>query len=62
MARVAFATAVVMAIGYVMPFMGKLLVPIQAGALILVYFVVLIVTREVGKADLAMVRKVLGRS
>ncbi len=60
--RVGIATAVVMGLGFVMPFMGKLLVPVQAGALVLVYFGVLIATGEVGKGDLALVKKVLGRS
>lgn len=62
MVRVLFAAAATVGLGSLLPFMGKLLVPLQAGALVIVYFILLIAMREIGRADLAMVKKVLGRS
>jgi len=59
--RVVGAMAVTVVAGRYVPWMGKLLVPVQAGGLMTVYLLLLVVTGELGKADLATVRTVLGR-
>lgn len=59
--RIAVAMGVTIFVGRYMPWMGKLLVPIEAGAMMAVYLVILVVTGEVGKADLGMIRAVVGR-
>jgi hypothetical protein len=41
--------------------MGKLLAPVQAIAMATVYIVLLIVTGELGRADLASIRAVVSR-
>lgn len=59
--RVPIAIAVTMAAGWKMPWLGKVAVVPQAAAVALVYVVALVVLREVGKEDLAMVGRVLRR-
>lgn len=59
--RVGAATAVVFALGGLFPRMHKLVAPLEAAILALVYLGVLIATRELGKDDLAIVQRVLGR-
>lgn len=61
LARVILAVAVVVLLGLKVPWMGKLLVPIQAALVGGVYVVILIVLREIGRDDLAVVRRILGR-
>jgi stage V sporulation protein B len=59
--RVLGAVAVVVAIGTRVPWMGKLMAPVLAIAMAVVYVVLLIVTGEVGRADLASIRAVVSR-
>ena len=60
-ARVLVALGIAVALGSRLPWLGKLFVPIEAVAVAAVYVVVLVVTRELGPADLARVRTVLRR-
>lgn len=55
-ARTGFALAVCLAIGLVLPRVGRLLTPLLAVAVSAAYVAILMVTREIGAADLAMVR------
>lgn len=55
--RVPIAIAVTVAAGWKMPWLGKVAVVPQAAAIGLVYVLALVLLREVGKDDLAMVRK-----
>ncbi|MFW5740473.1 MAG: lipopolysaccharide biosynthesis protein, partial [Myxococcota bacterium] len=57
--RVFIALAVLSAVGYVMPYAGKLLVVPQAIGMGLLAVIVLLVTREVGRADLQVLLKVV---
>lgn len=59
--RVALAVAVTVALGSRLPWLGKLFVPAVAIVPAAIYFVVLVVTGELGKQDLSMVKKVLGK-
>ncbi len=59
--RVLLTLVVVVGAGWFMPYKGKLLVIPQAAVMALLAFVLLIVTRELGKADLAIVKRVLRR-
>lgn len=59
--RVPLAIGAAMAVGWKMPWMGKALVVPQALAIAVVYVVVLLVTRELGKADLSLLSRVLRR-
>lgn len=59
--RVLFAMGMTIALGMVMPWFGKLLVPVEALVLGIGYVVILIVTRELGAADLDVLRRVIGR-
>jgi stage V sporulation protein B len=59
--RVVIAIAVTIVIGMRMPWMGKIAAIGQAAAMAAVYVAVLIVLREVGKADLQTVRSSLLR-
>lgn len=59
--RIVVATGVSVAAGSFMPWAGKLIVPIQAGAIGVVYVALLIATGELGKNDLALVKNVLAR-
>jgi stage V sporulation protein B len=59
--RVAAAVAIVVAIGTRAPWLGKLFVPLEAAALGALFIGLLVVTGELGKADLARVMRVAGR-
>jgi hypothetical protein len=55
------ALAVTVALGRSLPYSGKLMTVVFSALLAGVYFGLLIVTRELGAADLAMVRTVVSR-
>lgn len=59
--RVFAAMAVTVAVGTKLPFFGRLTGPIEAVPMAVVYLVVLVVTRELTGADLAMVKRIVGR-
>ena len=59
--RVGLAVAVVVALGSLVPWLGKLLTPVVAALAALVYLLVLVVTKELGAADLDLVRAVVAR-
>jgi stage V sporulation protein B len=59
--RVLGALGVAVAVGSRLPWLGKLFVPIEAVAVAALYVVVLVVTRELGPADLARVLTVVRR-
>jgi stage V sporulation protein B len=59
--RVALATAVAVGLGSLLPWLGKPAVLAEAALVAAVYVVVLLVTRELGAKDLALVRSVLGK-
>ncbi len=59
--RVLLALAVAVAIGSRLPWLGKVLVPVEAVAVAALYVAVLVITRELGKADLARVLTVVRR-
>jgi stage V sporulation protein B len=56
--RVAIATASAMAVGRVLPLHGKLMTLVEAGVVFAVFAIVLVVTRELGSADLAAIKAV----
>jgi stage V sporulation protein B len=60
-ARVLCSLAVAVAVGRFLPPAGKLVTPIYAALVIAVYGLMLVVTRELGRADLELVRSVLGK-
>lgn len=59
--RVVAAMAVLGVVGRFVPYLGKLLVPVFAGGVALLYVVLLVVTGELGRADLAILRAAFGR-
>ncbi len=59
--RVLGSTAATLWIGTKLPWMGKLMVPVQAMGTVMIYIVLLILTRELGKADLQILRRTIGR-
>ncbi len=59
--RVLGALAIAVATGSRLPWLGKVFVPIEAVAVAALYLAVLVVTRELGKADLARVLTVVRR-
>jgi stage V sporulation protein B len=59
--RVACATAVAILVARQLPVHGKVATILFAGVVAAIYVVVLLVTRELGKADLASVRAVISR-
>jgi stage V sporulation protein B len=59
--RVPIALACALVAGWKMPWLGKLLVVPQAAAIGVLYLLVLVLLREVGKEDLAMLSRVLRR-
>lgn len=59
--RVVVAMGITIASGYVMPWMGKLVVLVQAAALAVLYLGLLVAMRELGRADLDLVLRVVGR-
>jgi stage V sporulation protein B len=61
-ARVLVAVAACTALGFVMPCVGRLVTPVVAAVVAAVYFGLLIVTGEIGRADLAMVRSLRSAS
>ncbi|MFO0617885.1 MAG: lipopolysaccharide biosynthesis protein [Polyangiaceae bacterium] len=60
--RVGLGVAAMVGVGSVMPFLGRFFAPLEAAALVVIYVVVLVATREIGAADLATVRAVISRS
>jgi stage V sporulation protein B len=59
--RCLLALAACVAVGLVAPRFGRLLTPIAAAAAGVAYLVVLLVTREIGKRDLGMLRALRGK-
>ncbi len=59
--RVLGALAVAVAVGSRLPWLGKVFVPFEAALVAALYVVILVVTRELGKADLARVLTVVRR-
>jgi stage V sporulation protein B len=59
--RVLIAVGAVVAAGHVLPEPGKLLTIVYAGLLAFGYAALLVVLGEIGKADLALVRRVLAK-
>lgn len=59
--RVIAAVAVCILVGMQLPSMGKLITPIYALLIVGIYFTVLIVTRELGKADLDALKTIVLR-
>jgi stage V sporulation protein B len=59
--RAGLALAACVALGFVTPRFGRLVTPLAAAAVGVAYLAVLVVTRELGKADLAIARGVLRR-
>ena len=59
--RAALALAACVALGLVTPRFGRLVTPLAAVAVAAAYAAILVVTREVGRADLAMVRGLVGK-
>ncbi|HZF51828.1 MAG TPA: lipopolysaccharide biosynthesis protein [Polyangiaceae bacterium] len=58
--RVLVALAVAVAVGSRVPWMGRVVVPVQAMLVGGIYLAILVVLREIGKEDLNLVRRVLG--
>jgi stage V sporulation protein B len=59
--RVAVALAVAMALARLLPAPGKLVTPVYALVVVAVYVGVLLVTREITRADLAVIRRIVRR-
>ena len=59
--RVLAALGGCVALGFVMPRLGRLVTPLAAAGVGVAYLAVLVVTREIGKADVAMVKSILRR-
>ena len=59
--RVLGALGIAVAAGSRLPWLGKVVVPLEAAAVAALYVVLLVVTRELGPPDLARVRTVLRR-
>ena len=59
--RVPIAIAAVVAIGWKMPWLGKPAVLVQAAGIAVVYVILLVLLREVGKEDLGVLKRALGR-
>jgi len=59
--RAALALAACVALGLVTPRFGRLVTPLVAVAVAAAYAAILVVTREVGRADLTMVRGLAGK-
>jgi stage V sporulation protein B len=59
--RVVIALGACVALGFVTPRFGRLITPLIAAAVGAAYLAVLVITREIGKADVAMVRGVVQR-
>src|SRR5262249_35257557 len=59
--RVPFAMALVVAVGTQLPWLGPLMALLETAAMAALVIAVLVLTRELGAADLALVRKSLFR-
>ena len=59
--RVPIAVGAVVALGWKMPWLGKAAVPVQAAGIAAVYVVALVVLRELGREDLGVLKRALGR-
>ena len=59
--RVPIAIAAVVALGWKMPWLGKVAVPVQAVGIGVAYVIALAVLREIGREDVALVKRALGR-
>jgi stage V sporulation protein B len=59
--RVLVALAIAATVARLLPSPGKLMTLVYAAAVGLIYLVLLVASREVGRADVAMVKNVLGR-
>jgi stage V sporulation protein B len=59
--RVLLALAACLGIGFVAPRFGKLVTPIVAAVVGLAYLALLVLTREIGPADLALVKGITRR-
>jgi hypothetical protein len=59
--RVLAALAAAVAVGRLLPAPGKIMTLAYAAIVVFTYLAILIATGEIGRADLAMVRRVLGR-
>lgn len=59
--RVLVALGIAVAVGRVLPHAGKILTPVYAALVALVYVVVLLVTRELGARDVATIRAVVSK-
>jgi stage V sporulation protein B len=62
LARVVLAAGVTVAVGSRLPWLGKPFVPVFGLVLGALYLALLVVTGELGKKDLAVLRKVLGKA
>jgi stage V sporulation protein B len=60
-ARVVGALAVAVLLGTRLPRVGKLLMPVEAVGIAIVYVVVLVVTREIGAKDAQLVTSLVGK-
>jgi O-antigen/teichoic acid export membrane protein len=56
--RVAAATAAAMAVGHFLPLHGKVMTLVEAGVVVIVFLVVLVVTRELGARDLEAIKAI----
>ena len=59
--RVALCIAGAFALGGHTPIFGKLVTPLVAGGVVVVYLAALVVTGEIGKADLSLVLSIAAR-
>lgn len=59
--RVVIATGLTLFLGMELPWMGKLFVPLQAVIVAVFYMIVLTLSRELGRSDLGLIRKTLGK-
>ncbi|HVJ21849.1 MAG TPA: lipopolysaccharide biosynthesis protein, partial [Polyangiaceae bacterium] len=59
--RVLAALAVALTLGRFLPYAGKLFTLVYAALVALVYVATLVISRELGKEDLALVNRVLRR-
>jgi len=59
--RVAIAVAVAASVGRTLPHAGKMMTPLYAALVGVIYISILLVTRELGGEDLATVRAVVSK-
>ncbi|HXN32863.1 MAG TPA: oligosaccharide flippase family protein [Polyangiaceae bacterium] len=60
-ARTGFGLAACVGLGFVVPRVGRLVTPVLALAVATMYVALLVVTREIGAADLAMIRTLVSK-